>query len=161
MSRVGFFAKAAINDQHVLKYLLRTCLRCVAYCTICLQCVGGRGGDVRDFSPQQLAGVVWALAAMRQVDTVPFRAAWAQLLRRATEVPPAEPVLTQVWQVRAGSQALAWCWAAAYGMDTRSLSKRATTSCGEGPAENLTSSAPHPLPPPPSYTGQPGSAPGV
>eukprot|EP00198_Chlamydomonas_reinhardtii_P005720 XP_001695056.1 predicted protein [Chlamydomonas reinhardtii] len=58
----------------------------------------GRGGDVRDFSPQQLAGVVWALAAMRQVDTVPFRAAWAQLLRRATEVPPAEPVLTQVWQ---------------------------------------------------------------
>ncbi|KAG2437353.1 hypothetical protein HXX76_006008 [Chlamydomonas incerta] len=59
---------------------------------------GGRGGDVRDFSPQQLAGVVWALAAMRQVDTGPFRAAWAQLLRRAGEVPPAEPVLTQIWQ---------------------------------------------------------------
>lgn len=30
-------------------------------------------GDVRSFSLQQLAGAVWALAVMGQVDTGPFR----------------------------------------------------------------------------------------
>ncbi|GLI62462.1 hypothetical protein VaNZ11_005093, partial [Volvox africanus] len=63
---------------------------------------GGSGlevqGDVRSFSPQQLACAVWALAVMGKVDTGPFRSAWAQLLRRAANVPPAEPVMTQIWQ---------------------------------------------------------------
>ncbi|GLC56073.1 hypothetical protein PLESTB_001061500 [Pleodorina starrii] len=68
---------------------------------------GGGGdlrGDVRSFNPQQLAGAVWALAVMEQVDTGPFRSAWAQLLRCASEVPPAEPVLTQIWQANLAIQ---------------------------------------------------------
>ncbi|GFR47688.1 hypothetical protein Agub_g9436, partial [Astrephomene gubernaculifera] len=52
----------------------------------------------RDFSPQQLAGVVWALAVMQAVNSPPFRAAWAALLRAAPQLPASEPVLTQVWQ---------------------------------------------------------------
>ncbi|KAG2487213.1 hypothetical protein HYH03_014187 [Edaphochlamys debaryana] len=67
---------------------------------------GGRGkkwsrtarGDVRSFSPQQLAAVVWSLAVMGRVDSPQFRSAWSSLLRRAAEVPPAEAVLTQIWQ---------------------------------------------------------------
>ncbi|GIL69916.1 hypothetical protein Vretimale_10067 [Volvox reticuliferus] len=55
-------------------------------------------GDVRSFSPQQLACAVWALAVMEKVDTGPFRSAWVQLLRRTADVPPSEPVLTQIWQ---------------------------------------------------------------
>ncbi|KAG2453147.1 hypothetical protein HYH02_002473 [Chlamydomonas schloesseri] len=106
---------------------------------------GGRSGDVRDFSPQQLAGVVWALAAMRQVDTVPFRTAWAQLLQRAAEVPPAEPVLTQIWQANlalhlesedASLRAAAASAAAASSSPSSSSSSRSsgTISLGASPA---------------------------